>query len=81
MDRLDKYRINNHFFYTQRGTKNKIDKRDSMYLLDSVCNTHKAEPVNSSEWNSPNVACKILCSKSEIQDKINSAKKNEYEFK
>ena len=45
-----------------------------MYLLDSVCNTHKAEPVDSSEWNSLNVACKILCSKSENLDKINSVK-------
>lgn len=74
MDRLDKYRINNHFFYTQRGTKNKIDKRNSMHCLDSVWNRLKTKPVNSGEWYCIDIACKILCSKSENLDKINSAK-------
>ncbi len=42
---------NNYIFYTQRGTKDKIDKRDSMYCLDSVRNNLKTKPVNSGEWN------------------------------
>lgn len=68
---MDKYPAHNCFLYPKRGRKDKGDKWDGVYGLDSIWGTHKAEPVNSGEQYSVRIAYKIL-SKSENPDKINS---------